>query len=232
MPTYYPAYLDLNGRPCAVVGGGEVAARKAESLLESGARVTVISPELHPELTAMHDAGRVRWLARPYAGGDLDGMVLVVAATDRQEINRAAAREAQERGLLINVVDDPSASNFIVPAVVRRGDLQIAVSTGGASPMLARRLREELEGIFGPEYEELLAVMGGVRARALRDLADPAARRELFRRLVYSDVPDLLRAGRRDEAARRVEEIYDEARRADQHPRQINEHAAMEEPDD
>ncbi len=131
-----------------VVGGGEVASRKARKLLQSGAEVVVISPEVSPELAA----SEVEIYRRPYRDGDLAGAHLAFTATDSREVNAAVAREAGERGVPINVADRPSEGDFALPSTLRRGRLQVAVSTGGASPTLAKRIRGELEGVFGPEW--------------------------------------------------------------------------------
>ena len=144
----YPIFLDLSGRRCVVVGGGEVANRKARKLLQARARVAVISPEIGAELESV--AAEVH--RRPYREGDLEGAYLAFAATDSREVNAAVAREANERGVPVNVADRPSEGDFALPSTLRRGRLQVAVSTGGASPTLARRIRDELEEVFGPEW--------------------------------------------------------------------------------
>lgn len=135
-----------------VVGGGAVAVRKARKVFEAGADVVVVSPEVHPELVDMG----VEVQARPYEYGDLEGADLVFAATDRREVNAAVAREAHARGIRVNVADRPAEGNFAVPSTLRRGGLQVAVSTGGASPTLARRIRNELEEVFGPEWARVV----------------------------------------------------------------------------
>lgn len=142
-----------------IVGGGEVANRKARKLLQARARVVVISPEVRPELASM--AVEVR--RRPYAEGDLKGAFLVFAATDLREVNAAVVREARERGIPVNVADEPSEGDFAVPSTLRRGQLQVAVSTGGASPTLARRIRRELEDAFGYEWAGVVAELGRAR---------------------------------------------------------------------
>jgi siroheme synthase-like protein len=148
----YPIFLDLSGRRCVVVGGGEVANRKARKLLQARAEVVVVSPEVRPELESV--ASEVR--RRPYEDGDLKGAYLAFAATDAREVNAAVAREAKERGIPVNVADRPSEGDFALPSTLRRGRLQVAVSTGGASPALARRIKGELEGVFGPEWAGLV----------------------------------------------------------------------------
>ena len=144
----YPVFLDLDGKRCVVVGGGGVANRKARKLLQARAEVVVVSPEVRPELASM--AVEVR--RRPYGAGDLEGAFLAFAATDRREVNAAVAREARERGIPVNVADEPPEGDFALPSTLRRGRLQVAVSTGGASPTLARRIRRELEDVFGYEW--------------------------------------------------------------------------------
>ena len=148
----YPIFLDLCGRRCVVVGGGEVANRKARKLLQARAEVVVVSPEVKPEIESM--AVEVR--RRPYEEGDLEGAYLAFAATDSREVNSAVAREARRKGVFVNVADKPSEGNFALPSTLRRGGLQVAVSTGGASPTLARSIRGELEKQFGPEWAGLV----------------------------------------------------------------------------
>ncbi|OIO89699.1 MAG: hypothetical protein AUK03_14040 [Anaerolineae bacterium CG2_30_64_16] len=202
MKTYPVSLIGLAQRQVVVVGGGAVAARKVATLLEADARVTVISPDLTSELEALVEAGRIAALNRPYREGDLAAAFLVIAATDDAEVNRAVWREADRRGCLINVVDDLAHSNFIVPAVVRRGELTLAVSTGGDSPALARRLREQLEAEIGPEYGELVALLGELRPDLLARFAPGRARLAAALRLVDSDLLDVIRA-EGVEAARR-----------------------------
>jgi precorrin-2 dehydrogenase len=144
----YPIFLDLSGRRCVVVGGGEVASRKARKLLQARARVVVISPDIAPELESV----AVEVHRRPYRDGDLEEAYLAFAATNVREVNAAVAREAKERRIPINVADNPSEGDFSLPSTLRRGRLQVAVSTSGASPALARRIRGELEEAFGPEW--------------------------------------------------------------------------------
>jgi precorrin-2 dehydrogenase / sirohydrochlorin ferrochelatase len=157
----YPVFLDLDGRHCVIVGGGEVANRKARKLLQARAEVVVISPEVKPELASV----AVEVWRKPYEEGDLEGAFLAFAATDRREVNAAVAREAQRRGIPVNVADEPSEGDFALPSTLRRGQLQVAVSTGGASPTLARRIRHELEDVFGYEWAGVVAAL----QRARRD---------------------------------------------------------------
>jgi precorrin-2 dehydrogenase len=155
----YPIFLDLSGRRCVVVGGGEVASRKARKLLQARAEVVVISPEITPELESV----AVEVHRRSYEEGDLEGAYLAFAATDSREVNAAVSREAKERDVPVNVADRPSEGDFAVPSTLRRGRLQVAVSTGGASPALARKIKDELEESFGPEWSGLVEELHAAR---------------------------------------------------------------------
>lgn len=201
---YYPVCLRIDGRPCLVVGGGRVAARKVESLLAAGARVTVIAPELAPDLRARVEAGEVRHVARCYQTGDLRGYALVHAATNDEELHAALAREAERAGVLWNVADDPAHCGFIVPSILSRGDLLVAVSTSGASPALARRIRQDLDRMLGPEYDRALALLSNLReAVRERPLDD---RQRLFERLLDADLLGSLRAADRERVDRLLAE--------------------------
>jgi precorrin-2 dehydrogenase / sirohydrochlorin ferrochelatase len=155
----YPIFLDLSGRRCVVVGGGKVAGRKARKLLQARARVVVISPDIETELESV----AVEVHRRPYREGDLEGAYLAFAATDSREVNAAVAREGRERDIPVNVADRPSDGDFALPSTLRRGGLQVAVSTGGASPNLARRIKDELERVFGPEWAGIVEELGRSR---------------------------------------------------------------------
>lgn len=163
MKGYYPLFLKISGKRCVVVGGGGVALRKVDSLLEHGADVTVVSPDTCPQMARLAQAGMIRLVQRGYQSGDLAGALLVIAATDDRETNLRVSRDAAEAGALVNVVDDAEISDFIVPSVVRRGDLTIAISTSGKSPALARKLRAHLETSFGEEYAALVDLVEDVR---------------------------------------------------------------------
>jgi len=167
-PPYYPIFLDIREKKCVVVGGGEVALRKVKALVEHGARVEVVSPDLCAELDRMAEDGEVHVLRRDYAEGDLAGAVLVVAATNDGDLNAKVAEEAKTAGALINAVDDPEHCDFIVPSYLRRGDITIAISTGGRSPALARKIRTELERQLTTEYASLTTVVGEVRSELRR----------------------------------------------------------------
>ena len=190
--AYIPIFLDVTGRECMVVGGGEVAARKVESLLQAGASVKVVSPSLSPQLSAAVGGGLATHVARQYQPGDMRGCVMVYAATDDPKLQRDLVTEARSLGILINVVDVPELCTFISPAVVNRGDLQIAISTGGASPAFAARLRRALEDQFGTEYALTLKVLREARRRLHADEIDPADRMRRLKELADSALPDAI----------------------------------------
>jgi precorrin-2 dehydrogenase/sirohydrochlorin ferrochelatase len=192
---YLPIFFDVTGRQCVVVGGGRLAARKVESLLEAGARVTVVAPRLSPSLEAIVARGLVTHIARDYRRGDIRGCVLVHAATGDPKLHRELAAEARLLGIPINVVDLPELCTFIAPAVVKRGALQIAISTAGASPAFAARLRRELEQQFGTEYALTLEVLHAARRRLHADEIDPADRMRRLKDLANSALPGAIAAG-------------------------------------
>ena len=169
MSTYYPIFLNIQGKKCVVVGGGEVAERKARALVEQGASVTVISARVSDGLTQLAEQGIIELSLRDYQPGDLENALIAIAATDDPKVNMDVVREGQERGVLTNVVDAPEHSDFIVPSLLRRGDVSIAVSTGGKSPALARRIRTELEQSLAPEYASLALLVSQVRQELNRD---------------------------------------------------------------
>ena len=199
---YYPVFLDIAAKPVVVIGGGEVALRKVEGLLDAGARVTVVSPELHPDLGTLAVEGRVKHIAREYERGDLQGYVLAFVGTDDRSLNAIVAREGRERGVWVNAVDDPPNCDFIMPGIVRRGDLIVAVSTSGGSPAMARKMREEMETFLTEDYALLLELASEVRAE-LREKGiqvDP----EVWNAALNGELKDLLARGQRAEAKDRL----------------------------
>jgi precorrin-2 dehydrogenase / sirohydrochlorin ferrochelatase len=192
---YIPIFLDVTGRKCVVAGGGEVAARKVEALLEAGAQVIVVSPRLSRPLDSLAARGLVTHIARDYEHGDIRGCVLVYAATDNLKLHSELAAEARALGIAVNVVDVPELCTFISPAVVKRGDLQIAISTGGASPAFAARLRRALENQFGTEYALTLEVLRAARRRLHAEEIDPADRTRRLKELADSALPDAIAVG-------------------------------------
>ncbi len=206
----YPLFALIEDRPCLVVGGGAVGERKIQDLLTAGARVTVISQTLTPRLVELADQGHIHFIQDDFSPRYLDGMTLVVGATDDQQVNREVSAAAQARNLLVNIVDAPELCTFIVPAQVRRGPLTIAVSTGGASPALARQMREDLEQRFGPEYARYLRLLQGVRDRVLARRRGHPENPRLFQRLVASPLGEALAKEDRPRALAILEEALGE----------------------
>ena len=210
---FYIACLKLSGRRCLVVGGGEVGLQKVEGLLACEGEVTLIAPDAVEELRDLAREGSIRWERRAYAGPtDLDGVFMAIAATDDTEVNIAVFADAERRAMLVNVVDVPPLCNFILPAIVRTGPIAIAISTAGASPALAKRMKREMEGQFGEQYARLAILLNEVRGWAKGTLPTYQDRKEFFEGIVNGD-PDpvaLLREG--DEGA--VRELIARAQRA------------------
>lgn len=193
MNTYPICLVGLENRSAVVIGGGNVAARKAQALLDAGAPVTVISPEFSTGFQSLLNSYQeMQMIQRSYQPGDLAGAFVVIAATDNPPVNQSVWQEALQRGCLINVVDDPEHSNFILPAVVQRGEVKIAVTTGGASPALARRLRERLESLLGQEYSDLARLLAELRPELQRRFAPGEPRLQAALRLVDSDLLQIL----------------------------------------
>ena len=185
---YYPLFLDIANRRCVVVGGGDVAERKVDRLLDFGASVVVVGKKLAPGLEASKKAGRITHIPADYDKVFIEGAFLVIGATDQDIVNERVARDAREKGILVNIVDDPERCDFILPALVAQGDLLIAVSTGGKSPALAKKLREDLEPLFGKEYQVLLDVMGQLREKLLKRGRSSDENRRSFEAVVHSDI--------------------------------------------
>jgi precorrin-2 dehydrogenase/sirohydrochlorin ferrochelatase len=202
---YYPAFLDLHGKKVVVIGGGAIGERKAASLLASGASVTVVAPTVSSQLEAWTREGRINHLPRSYEPRDTEGAWMVVAATDDPEANRRIASQIPGGDCLVNVVDLPELSNFIVPSIVVRGDLVLAVSTGGAAPAFARKLRMDLEKQFGGEYVPYLTLLKRVR-QALGD-RNGEERKAILYRLIESDLLELVRERRLEEIRNRIRDL-------------------------
>jgi precorrin-2 dehydrogenase/sirohydrochlorin ferrochelatase len=190
---YYPVNLDIRNRKCLVVGGGDVGTRKAVTLLDCGALVTVVSINAGEKLLTLAESGLVELKRRPYAGADLDGMFLVICATDDEELNRQVSRDAGKYNMLCNIADRPEACNFILPALVKRGDLVIAVSTSGKSPAFAKKIRKDLEKQYGIEYADFLKLMGAIRKKLLSDSHEPEAHKPLFEEIINKDIVQLIK---------------------------------------
>ncbi len=195
---FYIACLKLTGRRCLVVGGGEIGLEKVEGLLACGGEVTLIAPVAHPELEELASEGSIEWHRRAYAGPeDLEGVFMAIAATDDTEVNIGVFDDAEQRAMLVNVVDVPPLCNFILPAIVRTGPLAIAISTAGASPALAKRMKREISELFGEEYARLAVLLNDARGWAKATLPTYQDRKEFFEGIVNGD-PDpieLLRQG-------------------------------------
>ena len=208
---HYPIFLDVENRDVLIVGGGEVCARKAATLLEHGARVTVVSPRSSRAVATLANEGQIRLVERPYEEADLAGRTLVFASTDDPEVNALVARDCRQRNIPVNVADLPELCDFTVPAVVERGSIQIAVSTGGKSPALSRRLRETLQNVIGPEWSEVNELLGALRAPAKEALSTDDHRKAFFDSILAADVAGLIRDGRREVALERVAAICRDA---------------------
>lgn len=204
--AYYHITVNLAGELCLVVGGGRVAERKVRTLLDCGARIRLVSPRLTPGLAelAACRGDSVVYLERPYHPDDLEGALLVIAAAGDVEVNRRVARDCRERNVLVNVVNDPAAGNFFVPATLRRGALTIAVSTEGRSPLLSRYIRQELEDIFPPQYAELVELLGELREQLISRVPDAQQRQVLLAGLLDEQIWQLVRAGQFELAKERI----------------------------
>ncbi len=196
---YYPLFLDIKETPCVVVGGGKVAGRKAEGLVEAGARVTVISPQISEKVRDLIDNKGVRLLKRPYQAGDIEGAGLVIAASSERAVNELVLAEARAAHVPVNVVDDPGASSFIVPSTIRRGRMCIAISTAGRCPALSRRTRLEIDKALGPEYGPLLEIIGAIRERLLKNGVKGDKKDRIINGLLDSRLLGLIRAGKVEE---------------------------------
>jgi precorrin-2 dehydrogenase / sirohydrochlorin ferrochelatase len=208
--VFYPMFVDIEGRRCLVVGGGPVATEKVEKLIDHGASVRLVAPETTPELAAMIASGAVaEHREGAYRPGDLDGCFLVIAATNLDAINRMVWQDAEARGLLCNVVDVPPLCNFIVPSIVRRGELALAVSTGGASPVVAKHIRRDLEEAYGPEWEALVDLLRDLRDELKSRYPDMPSRRDAVERLMETDVVRRLADGDDDGARELAHRVLD-----------------------
>lgn len=188
---YYPVFLDIKGRSAVVIGGGAVAERKVSGLLAAGAAVTVISPKAVRGLELLAEKKRITLVKKAYREGaiEAEGAFLVVCAASSKAANMAGAKEARARGLLLNVVDAPEECGFIVPSVIDRGSLVVAISTSGKSPALAKRLREGLEEAIGPEYGTFADLLGAVRKKLLKIKMNNVKKERVFKELVHSPIP-------------------------------------------
>lgn len=205
---YLPINLALKGKRAVVVGGGEIAQRKLELLLEVDATVRLISPRVEPSFRPLLERESVEWMEREYQEGDLEGALIAVAATEDTKVHERIRAEADRSGVLLNVVDRPDLCDFTFPARFRRGHFLVAISTDGASPALSKKIREELEGLFGPEYGELVGLL-----KKIRDQIPPPERRryeERFQKFIRSPVLEALRRGDRERVEQLVKDFFGE----------------------
>ncbi len=207
---YYPICLNMTHRRCLVVGGGKVAERKILRLVDCGAEVTVLGKVLTPAIEALKKAGKIEHTNDDYRADYLQNAFLVIGATDNDEVNKVVARDAMGKGILTNVVDDPDHCDFILPSIYEQKELLIAISTGGKSPALARKLRMEMEGIYGPEYGIFLEIMGEIRERILARGHRPQENKNIFEALVHSDMIKHIKEKNWDRLRGLVRDIYGE----------------------
>lgn len=208
MPGFYPISLNIKNRKCLVVGGGQVALRKCVSLLEYGADLSLLSPVIISELLEMVQEGKIKYWQDNYKKEYLEGFFMVFGATDNYETNLKIYTDCAEKGILVNIADNPNLCSFIVPAVLRRGSLQIAVSTEGKSPLLAKKIKDQLNDLFPVEYGEILEVLGETRKKILNNVQDPVERGILLSALLDKKVLDFLKEGNYDLAKERIKNVY------------------------
>ncbi len=192
---YFPIFLDIENQKVIIVGGGEVAERKIRNLLIYGCRIYMISPHLTPHLQQLVAKGKIRHVSYESLGTFMNDALMVIVATDDPEVNSQIASQTKEHGLLVNVVDQPGDCNFIMPSIVKRGDLQIAISTAGKSPALAKKIRKEMEVMFGPEYGSLIELLGIIRIKLLSRGQPSAKNKIIFQKLVDSNLLQLIKEG-------------------------------------
>ena len=204
---YYPVFLNMEGQRCVVIGGGEIAERKVQALLESGAAVTLIAPECTSGLRGIAEGGAITWHRRAYSAGDLEGAFIAIAATDDRSVNEAVSREASERNTPLNVVDVTDLCTFIAPSVIRRGPVTLAISTGGMGPALARKLREELEGNEALAFADLAEIVADVRAELKARSVTVAP--EGWQAALNAEVLGLYQGGQQTQARERLLELLE-----------------------
>lgn len=208
---YYPIYIDIEDRAVLIVGGGAVCARKAETMMRYGGRVTIVSPEITDEIAAWERDAALMVRRKMYEEADLHGASIVIASTDDPCVNARVARDCRRRKIPVNVVDVTHLCEFIVPAIIQTGSIQIAISTGGKSPALGRTLKEELQRSIGPEYAEVNDLLGTLRKSAKRVLPTDTDRKRFFDGIIAIGILDMLRGGRRREAYEAVARACAEA---------------------
>ena len=208
---YYPIYLDIEDHDVVIIGGGNVCARKAETMMKYGARVTIVSPEFTDEIEAWARDGKLALKRKHYDASDLDGATIVIASTDDTSVNEGVAADCRARRIPVNVVDVTPLCEFIVPAILDNGSVHIAISTGGKSPALARTLKEDLQRFVGPEYSEVNDLLGTLRDSAKRVLPTDVDRKRFFDGIIADGILEMLREGRRGDARDAIIRACDEA---------------------
>lgn len=202
--SLYPVFIDLRRKPCLVIGGGPVAERKVKNLLDVEALVRVVSPGLTSPLYDLFKQNRFQWMNRDYCTEDLSGAFLTFICTDNSRLNREITEECRQAGILANVVDDPANCGFLVPSVIRRDSLIVAISTQGKSPLFSRLLREELEELIPEDYGQLVEALGRMRAYIKAIIPDPKSRQPVHQLLRRPDIMNLLREGNEELAKERI----------------------------
>jgi siroheme synthase-like protein len=208
---YYPIFIDVEDRSVVIIGGGEVCARKAETMMRYGAKLTIVSPEFTPEIERWAGDGHLTIMRKRYETNDIEDAHIVIASTDDTTVNERVAADARALRIPVNVVDVPRLCEFIVPAIVEKDGIQIAVSTGGKSPAIARTLKEDLNRTVGPEYSEINDLLGSLRDSAKATLPTDTDRKRFFDGIIASGVLNLLREGKRSDAYRRIADACDAA---------------------
>ena len=198
MRHFFPVNIDIKNQKCLVVGGGCIAERKVLSLIECEADVVVVSPKITSALTKLAQEGKIKYIKRGFNESDLKDSFIVICATNNQLLNEEIGKKCKSRRLLVNVVDYPPLCNFLVPAVIHQGNLCVSISTSGASPTLARKIKDDLKKSFGPEYSIFLEIMEQIRYEIISKYKDKEAQKEVFESIVYSDALNLIREGKSD----------------------------------
>lgn len=205
MASLFPIFLSLDNRHCVVAGGGQVAERKVENLLEYPVSIDVISPEATLRLQEWANSKQVNWIRRPFRAADIQGAFLVFAATDDQEVNRQVASLCKQAGVMVNAVDDPGFCDFYIPSTIRRNSLVVAISTEGKSPAYAKRLRRQLEDTITDQHGQFVDLLGEQRENVKNAFPDIRVRQAIFEALANLDILDLLAAGEEERVRERVE---------------------------
>jgi precorrin-2 dehydrogenase / sirohydrochlorin ferrochelatase len=191
--TYYPLFLDISGKLCVVLGGGKVAERKVSTLLKFNARVKLISPMITKNLSKRAESGKIEFLQREYREGDLDGASLVFAATERKDVNLGIKREAEVKSIPINIVNDTTSCQFLVPSIVQKGPVTIAISTSGSLPLLSKKLRQEINSYLTEDYVKYANKIGKFRRTLKERIKDGKRRREILEEVAKTDFHEILR---------------------------------------